>query len=366
VFGTLNQTTIPSLNLIGERAWFALLTVATSIFSVVLAFTMVKAMESTAEVWMSGLILGQFSIGLVGLRLFYHRLSSDSNRSKKKPILDKPKISGFLAFAWPLALAVSLGWIQSQSYRFIAEQKMGLANLGLFVTGFGIAAGISAGFESVISTYFQPIFYKKVNSRSKEESDGAWTEYAASVLPSMALTAVLIVALAPELTQMLLGPAYRDTYQYVRWGAVAELARMSTGVFALFAHAKMKTRMLIYPNLLGAVLSVILVWIFIDLFAADGIGLALALSSLATLMFTVLITSRLMSLAVSPRSIFKLLAMGTALVFIPKLMYLMMGESKGLAAALVIAAVTGMAFLMFQLHLLKGVFKSKNNLLVTD
>jgi O-antigen/teichoic acid export membrane protein len=327
---------------------------------------MMKIMKSTAEVWILGLMLGQLAVGLVGLHLFYQRLLPNSHKSKRKQILDKRKISGLLAFAWPLALAVSLGWIQSQSYRFIAEQKMGLANLGLFVTGFGIAAGISAGFESVISTYFQPIFYKKVNSSSKQESEGAWTEYAASVLPSMALTAVLIVALAPELTQILLGPAYRDTYQYVRWGAFAELARMSTGVFALVAHAKMMTRILIYPNLLGSVLSVILVWTFIDLSGADGIGLALALSSLAMLIFTVLITRRLVSLAVAPRSVFILLAMGVALIGIPKLMYVMIGEVSGLAATLAIVGVTGMAFLMFQLRLLKGVLTSKNKQQLAD
>jgi O-antigen/teichoic acid export membrane protein len=243
---------------------------------------------------------------------------------------------------------------------------MGLANLGLFVTGFGIAAGISAGFESIISTYFQPLFYRKVNSNIKEERDGAWREYAASVLPSMALTAVLIVALAPELTQLLLGPAYRDTYQYVRWGAFAELARMSTGVFALFAHAKMMTRILIYPNLLGAILSVILVWIFIDLFAADGIGMALALSSLATLVSTIFITSRLVSIAVAPKSILMLLAMGIVLGSIPKLMHMMIEDSTNLMVAVAIAIVTGTVFMLFQFSLLKSSFNSRSNLLSVD
>ena len=366
VFGTLNQTTIPSLNLIGERGWFALLTVASSVFSLVFGFTLVKFVESTAEVWIFGLMLGQFAVGLLGLHLFYRRLKVVDNKGKSKLRLNKQKIAGFLAFAWPVALAVSLGWIQSQSYRFIAEHQMGLANLGLFVTGFGIAAGVSAGFESVISTYFQPIFYRKVNSNDGAERDAAWPQYAASVLPSMALTAALIVALAPELTQLLLGPAYRDTYQYVRWGAFAELARMSTGVFALFAHAKMMTRILIYPNLLGAILSLILVWTFIDIFAVDGIGMALALSSLASLVSTVVITSRLVPIALAPKSILLLLAMAVALGAIPKLMHLTMGEGAGLVAAIAVAAVTGMVFMLFQFCLLRNSFSSRRNVLTVD
>jgi len=364
--GTLNQATIPWLNLIGGRGGFAVLTVTTTILSLLLAIAMVKTMDPTAEVWLSGLMLGQLAAGLAGLNFFYGRLRTVDCKLLNRPPLDRQKVVRLLTFAWPIALAVSLGWIQSQSYRFIAEQKMGLMELGLFVTGFGIAAGISAGFESVISTYFQPIFYKKVNSADKVESDGAWMEYAASVLPSMVLTAVLIFALAPELTRLLLGPAYQDTHRYVRWGALAELARMSTGVFALFAHAKMNTQTLIYPNLLGATLSVVLVWVFIDIFATNGIGLALAVSSLATLCFSVLNTSKLVCLTVTPRIIFIMLGIGGALISIPHLMRLIIGNASGLVAAGAVAAVTGIAFLMFQFLLLKSVLKSRNNQLLAD
>jgi O-antigen/teichoic acid export membrane protein len=364
--GTLNQATIPWLNLIGGRGWFAILTVATTIIGLLLATVMVESLDPTAEYWITGLMLGQFAVGMAGIYIFYGRLRPGNTLETGTSTVDRQKIKGLVAFAWPLALAVSLGWIQSQSYRFIAEQKMGLIQLGLFVTGFGIAAGISAGFESVISTYFQPIFYKKVNSTDREVSDGAWTEYAASVLPSMALTAFLIVALASELTQLLLGPAYQDSYQYVRWGALAELARMSTGVFALFAHAKMMTKILIYPNLLGAILSVVLVWVFIDLFATDGIGFALALSSLATFVLTFFITIRFVSIAVVPKSIMVLLAMGAALWFIPKLMHVVLGEATGLLSAGVVAFATGITFLAFQFSLLKSVFKTRSHLLSTE
>ena len=53
--------------------------------------------------------------------------------------------------------------MQGQGYRYLLEGQLGLAQLGLFVAGYGISAGMIAGFESVLTTYFQPRLYRDVS-----------------------------------------------------------------------------------------------------------------------------------------------------------------------------------------------------------
>ena len=72
-------------------------------------------------------------------------------------------------FAWPVAISVGFNWLQTQGYRFLMADTLGLVDLGLFVVGYGISAGLIAAFESVLTTYFQPKFYKNVSRNNSVE-----------------------------------------------------------------------------------------------------------------------------------------------------------------------------------------------------
>jgi O-antigen/teichoic acid export membrane protein len=353
LFGTLNQTVIPALNLFGDRMGFAVLTVATTVASLAFAWLAAVCLDRRAESWMWGLLLGQLLIGLIGLQFFHKVLHVASEGQNPRPSLDASKLAGLLAFAWPVALSVGLGWVQSQSYRLLVQEHLGLHDLGLFATGFGISAGITAGFESIVATYFQPIFYKKLHSHRESSAEYAWKEYARAVLPPITLTAFLIIALAPQMTQVFLGAAYRESSQYMMWGAIAEWARIATAVFALFAHAKMQTRMLIYPNLLGAVLAVVLVWEFIRIYGAAGIGPALVLSAVGALALSCLVTWRSTGFHIAIKKVTMLAAMAMALMATARLPYWLVGTDTGVVLLIATTVLTGALYVGFQLVFLR-------------
>jgi O-antigen/teichoic acid export membrane protein len=193
-------------------------------------------------------------------------------------------LKGLFVFAWPVAIAVTLNWIQSQSYRYLAEGQLGLAPLGLFVAGYGIAAGLILGFESVFVTYFQPRFYHDVNSNNPAQRSKAWRNFSAAIIPPLLLTTAFTMALAPELTQLFLGTKYQSAAEFVVWGTLVEMMRVFSAVYAQVAHAHMQTRWLIAPSLAGALLSVALCIAFIPALGAVGIGVALASSGFATVL----------------------------------------------------------------------------------
>ena len=188
-FNTINQTAIPSLNLLEYRGRFIVLTLVTILVGLASSFLLVKAFEPNAEFWLLGLLIGQTVISLIGVKMLFNKLHPEVS-------VDKPTQIHFkllFAFAWPVAISVGLNWVQTQGYRFLIVDSLGLEALGLFVAGYGISAGLLAAFESVLTTYFQPRLYKRVNNNNIAEQTLAWNKYAAAILPSLILVTFLLV-----------------------------------------------------------------------------------------------------------------------------------------------------------------------------
>jgi O-antigen/teichoic acid export membrane protein len=279
-FNTISQTTLSSLNFLGYRGQFILLSVSTISASLVCAVLLVKTEHPSAEWWLFGLLLGQVLFAIIGIRVLFSHLQDPATISKSGQIT-KRHLQSLLSFAWPVAIAAGLAWVQGQGYRYIMESQLGLAQLGLFVAGYGISAGIISGFESVLTTYFQPRLYRDANSDHPVRQAQAWQRYAAAVIPSLLLTLALIVMLRPELTRIFLGERFQSASDYVIWGALAEAARVLMGVYSMIAHVHMRTRWLIIPNVIGATLAIALSALLIPHLGAAGAGVGLAISGFA-------------------------------------------------------------------------------------
>ncbi len=358
-FGTINQVVVPGLNLLGHRGWFTVLTVATVAASLIFAVALTWSILPTAEYWLSGLLIGQLIVGLVGKKIFFGKLLRVNLVNNIRPKLSHSHIRNLLRFAWPVAIAVGLGWVQSQGYRYLMEERLGLIQLGLFVAGYGISSGLIAGFESIFTTYFQPKFYKQISNENIDDQFSAWYEYAQAILPSLLLTSIFIVATAPELTQLLLGSAYRQSAQFVVWGALAEAARIATAVFGMAAHARMNTKLLLVPNLAGATLSVLLIWYLMPLYGSDGAGLGLVFSSLVTLLLTVYITSSHLAIVLSLRHFVKSAIMGAGILGAAEILRQTL-DYDGDLFSLMRLGVIGLLFLLLQYLMLFSVLQRKS------
>jgi len=249
--------------------------------SFICATLLVKINQPSAQNWLLGLLLGQMLLATIGTKVLFGQLKESKN-PQQFPAIQKQHLQALFSFAWPVAIAAGLGWVQAQGYRYLIEGQLGLAQLGLFVAGYGISAGMIAGFESVLTTYFQPRLYRDVSlDQHPEQHAQAWHRYAAAVIPSLVLTIALILMLASELTRLFLGENFQSASAFVVWGALAEAARVLMGIYSLIAHVYMRTRWLILPGLIGAVLSITLCSLLLPGFGAAGAGMGLVSSGLA-------------------------------------------------------------------------------------
>jgi O-antigen/teichoic acid export membrane protein len=286
----VNQVVIPNLNLLGYRILFIYLSVATVGLSLIIASLIIFYMQPKAELWLFGILIGQFFVSIFGWNSFYKII----NKPPESKVFDKlylKDIKVVWRFAWPIFVCSGFSWIQSQGYRFYMAEIFGLTNLGLFVAGYGVSAGIMSAAESVLSTYFQPTFYKDISDANKDQQELAWAAYAEGVLPSLILACSFIAALSPELTKMFLGEGFKGSSTFIVWGCFAELFRLISYVYGMAAHAKMRTHALIFPNIVGAIVVFFTALLSSSYLGLNGIGLALAISSLALFIATYLSVS---------------------------------------------------------------------------
>lgn len=355
IFNTINQTSIPSLNMLGDTRTFVVLSVATMGASFVCAVALVWAVKPSAQYWVLGLLLGQTLLAIAGTQMLFGRLRLNCVLPMEMSELRKQHFLVLFEFAWPVVLAAGFGWVQGQSYRYILESQLGVAQLGLFVAGYGISAGMVAGFESVLTTYFQPRLYRDANKDHPKEQAEAWQRYASVVIPSLVLTVGLIIILAPELTQLFLGERFQSASSFVVWGALAEAARVLTGVYSLIAHVFMRTRWLILPAVIGAFLAITACALLIPRMGAVGAGLALVFAGFVVV--AVLHVSLVSHVAgsVAKRPIFQA---ATAVAVLWLLMsgfrYFAGNEGWTATAEIIVmagAAYLGLLFLLLRAHL---------------
>jgi O-antigen/teichoic acid export membrane protein len=278
IFNTINQTSIPSLNMFGFTSHFIVLSTASLAISFIFAFTLAQVVKKSAEYWILGLLVGQMALAIIGSMVLLKKVNVNVTGYKFIQNIHGKHFRSLFNFTWPLAIAAGLGWMQWQGYRFVIESHLGIAQLGLFVAGYSVSAGIIAGFESILTTYFQPQLYSEANKGQAVDQALVWRRYASAVIPPVILTVVLIILVAPELTKIILSEGFQDAKYFVIWGALAEAARVLVGVYSLIAHINMRTIWLILPAIVGAFFSVGLSIFLIPLFGSQGVGMALVIS----------------------------------------------------------------------------------------
>jgi O-antigen/teichoic acid export membrane protein len=347
LFNTINQTVIPSINLLGASKPFLLLTNASVATGFLAATLLVMLFSPQAEYWLLGLLLGQTLFAWVGGRIFFAHLKSPASGGRVARIHAR-HLRTLFAFAWPIAISVGLGWVQSQGYRFMMGEQLGMEQLGLFFAGYGISAGLIAAFESILTTYLQPRLYRDANTLDSDLQLRSWQQYASVVIPALLLTGISIAALAPELTRIFLGASFQSASEFVVWGACAETARAMISTYTLKAHVGMQTRKLILPNLIGAALALLLSFWLMPLMGGAGVGVALSLSGMTILLTMHLSAGFAGSGKLGVKDILFALGLGCALFVLTTLFRQLLVTWAGLLGQAALVLLAGLLYIAAQ------------------
>lgn len=250
-FGTLFNTLIPSLNLLGRFKLFTVLNVSALLFSMIVSWILCRYVTPSAEYWLIGSLICNILFSLIGYYALFKRYTFECSFFK----FSRTNVLNLTKFAWPVAIASGLHWLHFKAYRFLVSSKFGLEELGFFVAGYGVAAALIAAGEMVFTTWLQPDFYKSLNSLDSYERSIAWEKYASRMIPVAILGCSAVAAVSSILPIIFLGPSYNSVGTYVFFGCCAEFGRVILGIFSLQPHSTMHTHKLLLPTFIGTGIS---------------------------------------------------------------------------------------------------------------
>jgi O-antigen/teichoic acid export membrane protein len=347
---TANQVVIPNLNILESRILYLLLTLASTTASLIIAYLIATRAYPKAEYWLSGILIGQFLITIIGWKFFYSKINK-SDDSVSNALLTKKHLREMFRFVWPILIGSGFMWVQTQGYRLAIVEMAGLANLGLFVAGYTISAGIVSSVESILSTYFLPNFYKKITSNQIKEQEQAWALYASGIFPVLILVGFLTAATAPELTRIFLGEAYRSSSAFLVWGVIVEILRVIGYVYGMVAHAKMETKLLIFPSIIGSFILILLIIFALPYWGINGVGPSLATAGAVFCISTFIAVRKNFTLLISFKLIGKCLLFGIFLVTLNYFFRKVIGLNYIFLLVISIILYLLMQYIVFRPHL---------------
>ena len=121
----------------------------------------------------------------------------------------------------------------------------------------------------------------------------------------------------------------------------------------MVAHAKMKTKLLLVPNLVGAVLSITLILWLVPEYGPAGAGIALTLAGVAVVVAMHRFMRSELVITLPYKFLIRSLGLGVLLIGVATAGRLMTGESESLMVAVLLLAVVGASFLPIQYWLLR-------------
>jgi O-antigen/teichoic acid export membrane protein len=287
LFNTIVQTLVPSLNMVDRHGAFAILNLGVLLLGLLISVLLSVFIRPAAEMWLLGTLISQIICSAVAYRIFFGRIVTNSSTNS---LINTDQLRQVTKFCWPIAIAVLLQWLHMQGYRFFLADSFGIAQLGLYSAGYGIASSLMSAAETIFTTWFQPQFYKDVNAICSSQQNRAWVRYAEVMIPASLLCLSALIAASPALPRLMLGSAFHNVGQFIVLGALAEWTRVMVGIVSLNAHRHMATKLLIIPNAIGAVGAYIVLFALLNNFGIVAAPVAIFAGGVAVFCYMYKIT----------------------------------------------------------------------------
>lgn len=270
-----NDTFLGLLNILGRRFWAVLLTFLTIALGLLLSSILIFKFSPIAEYWISGQLLSQGLILILGGLVLFAMFSKTAKKLINK---DKTFFSlDIFNFAYPLGIGNLLYWLHMQGYRFLFQKIAGIEALGIFVVGFGIGSNIVTALCVPFNQYYDHIFYNEIAYSEEEQRVISWNKYASAFLPFIVLCILYVAANGIFFAKILTGKRFLQSGIIVFFGAIAEGLRMMVSNVSMVSHIQLKMKPLILPSLTGAFVALLGVVIFTPIHPFFGVGLAIVL-----------------------------------------------------------------------------------------
>ena len=172
-----------------------------------------------------------------------------------------------LAFNIPLVPHYLSMSVLNSADRIMIDNMVGQSEAGIYGLAYSVSM-IMTMFNTALTQTIEPWLYKKIHT-------GKIQEIAQVAYPSMVLIAVvnvLLIAFAPEVISIFAPPEYHEAIYIIPPVTMSSFFMFSYSFFAVFEFYYQRTKLIAMATSIGAVLNIVLNYIFIGLFGYHAAG----------------------------------------------------------------------------------------------
>jgi hypothetical protein len=263
LINSLAGALLNTLNTLGWRMAFAVLSNLACWGGVAFAWAFTSIAGTNAEIWMSGLLAAQFlTLLLAGITLGKGLAQRGPlGRDKQTQPTDPFSLVPVMRFAWPLLICTALFWVQRNTFSPWLAAETDAATLGRFSVAFALGLLAISSFDTLYRELYGPTYYRAAANANHYVLVKAWQSYAFELFPMLIICLSLIAACGDALLSLLTAKAFHGLGIYVLAGATAQFWISIYSTYVILASSYMDNRILILPNVAGAIATAgLLAW----------------------------------------------------------------------------------------------------------
>ena len=244
------------------------------LFLVIMLLAQFQLFSNVQILW-----LAQLMSAFVGSLLFLTR---------KKVIVDHLRIGytafikRYLSFALPLLFLAIWAWINNYFDRYAIEYFLTVKQVGTYNASYSVGSKFFILLSPIFMILVTPHVYDLSKTNLKKDSIKKFAAY--YIIISVPIL-IGIYFLRNYIGQILLSENYSEGFHIIFWIALAFFILTLTQLFELLFYAKEKTKVLMFGNMVAALLNILLNIIWIPRFGIIGAALATCIAFTANLCF---------------------------------------------------------------------------------
>ncbi len=219
-----------------------------------------------------------------------------------------------LAFGIPLMVMALMGFGLNNAERIVLKIYHDAAAVALFAAVYALARQPIDMVGNAVNMGGFPEFVARFD-RDGAEGAGRFLSEQMAVMLSLSLpVAALLIALSPDVTELVLPPAYQghSHWLFPLIGLAVIFANLKTFVFDNVVHAFKRPWLMIWSLAPGSAATIALSFALVPIFATEGAAMALAGGALVSLTLSIVISRRLLKVPVPIKVIAQAIAISVA------------------------------------------------------
>jgi O-antigen/teichoic acid export membrane protein len=187
-------------------------------------------------------------------------------------------IKKYIRFAAPLMFLALWSWINNYFDRYAIEYYLSLNEVGVYNASYGVGSKFFLLLSPIFMVLLTPTAFSPIKSAEKKSVIQSYGLYYLLVgIPVL----LIVYFLKDFLGNLLLSDSYEEGFYLIFWIAVAFFMFTFAQLYELYFYSELKTKVILYGNVLSAVLNIILNIVLIPKYGILGAALATCIGFMA-------------------------------------------------------------------------------------